>query len=118
MWVFSTIGFFSVVQKPGDSDLTVRARSAGDLDRLREKYLPDLSPTSATPKADYAFRARVPHSSFGRALAVMAADIRYPNFKDEVARTQGSGRAGVYAAVWEAARHIPSLAGLTAGRRK
>jgi len=108
MWVFSTIGFFSVVQKPGDSDLTVRARSAGDLDRLREKYLPDLSPTSATPKADYAFRARVPHAAFATAIARMAADIHYPNFKDAVAKKQGSARAIAYAAIWGAAKNIPS----------
>ena len=35
MWLFTTVGFFSVVQKPGTDKLTVRARVAPDLDRLR-----------------------------------------------------------------------------------
>lgn len=30
----------------------------------------------------------------------MAAEIDYPNFKSEVARRQGHGRAGVYGEVW------------------
>jgi hypothetical protein len=38
MWIFTTFGFFSVVQKePGDEFLTVRARDPKDLDRLRER---------------------------------------------------------------------------------
>jgi len=45
MWLFTNFGFFSVVQKPGDSLLTIRARAAFDLDRLRDEYLPTLSPT-------------------------------------------------------------------------
>ena len=46
MWLFTTFGFFSAVQKPGDDFLTIRGRSAKDLDRLREKYLP----ASALPR--------------------------------------------------------------------
>jgi hypothetical protein len=34
MWLFTTIGFLSVVQKNGEQRLTVRARSSADLDRL------------------------------------------------------------------------------------
>lgn len=34
------------------------------------------------------------------ALILMAAEIDYPNFKSEVARRQGYGRAGVYGEVW------------------
>jgi hypothetical protein len=38
MWLVTTFGFFSIVSKPGDAAravLTVRARSAADLERLR-----------------------------------------------------------------------------------
>ena len=45
MWLFTTIGFFSVVQKPRQSGLTIRARVAADLGQLRERYLPSLSAT-------------------------------------------------------------------------
>ena len=37
MWLFTTIGFFSVVRKPGETKLTVRARVAADLARLTER---------------------------------------------------------------------------------
>jgi hypothetical protein len=45
MWLFTTFGFFSVVQKSHSDGLTVRARDAADLDRLRAEYLPELSAT-------------------------------------------------------------------------
>jgi hypothetical protein len=35
MCIFTTIGFFSIVQKPRTDFLTVRARVASDLDDLR-----------------------------------------------------------------------------------
>lgn len=36
MWLFTTVGFFSIVQKPRQSGLTIRAWVATDLDSLRE----------------------------------------------------------------------------------
>ena len=47
MWTMTPIGFYSAVRKPGDSFLTIRARASGDLDALRARYLPALSPTRA-----------------------------------------------------------------------
>ena len=56
MWLFTTFGFFSVVQKePGDDFLTVRARDPKDLDRLRER-VPELGPTELKG-GDYCCRA-------------------------------------------------------------
>jgi hypothetical protein len=43
MWLITSIGFFSVVQKPGDkqnSTLTVRSRVRSDLAALKQHYLP------------------------------------------------------------------------------
>jgi hypothetical protein len=71
MWIFTTIGFFSVVQKHGEDFLTVRARAASDLDRLRTQYLSDLSPTIVTKSADYHYRATISHGSFSRGMAAM-----------------------------------------------
>lgn len=100
MWIFTPIGFFSVVQKPGQSVLTVRARVAGDLDRLREAYLPELSATICQGGTDYPFRATISHGDFARGLTKIAGDIRYGNFKEEVARTMGREREAVYHKVW------------------
>ena len=40
MWLLIPEGFYSIVQKPGETELCVRARDRGDLDRLRESYMP------------------------------------------------------------------------------
>ena len=100
MWLITTIGFFSAVQKPGDTELTVRARARADLDRLREQYLPELGETIEGAGTDYAYRAKVSHEAFARASAAMVSDIDYGNFKNEVARTSGRDRATVYGGVW------------------
>ncbi|MGL4554262.1 MAG: NUDIX hydrolase, partial [Gemmataceae bacterium] len=84
MWIFLPCGFYSVVNKPGDSHLTVRARLAADLDALRGRHLPSLSATAATPGADDPFRATASHEAFAEALARAAAGVTYPDFKSEV----------------------------------
>ena len=101
MWLFTTVGFFSAVRKPGDTELTVRARARRDLDALRATYLPELGPTVAHAGTDYPYRARVPHEAFARALAAVAREIDYDNFKDAVADRQGYARAHAYAKVWQ-----------------
>lgn len=100
MWLITPIGFFSIVQKPNDKHLTVRARVRRDLDELRERYLPALSRTLATPTADYAYRATVPHAALAAAMAAIVADLDYDNVKAQVERVQGHARALVYADVW------------------
>lgn len=102
MWFFTPFGFFSAVQKPGTSHLTIRARVAADLDRLRATYLPELSATVVGGGTDYPYRARVSHAALGQALARMAQDIHYANFKSEVGKQLGYGRVQVYHQVWEA----------------
>lgn len=108
MWLLTPIGFFSAVRKPGDSTLTVRARVAGDLDSLRARYLPRLSPVDAHGGTDYPFRARCTQEEWAMALARMALDIDYGNFKSEVAKRQGPARAHVYSKVWSALRSLES----------
>ncbi len=111
MWLITPLGFFSVVRKKGDTHLTVRARVAGDLDRLRERYLPDLSPVKAHAGTDYPYRATVSARSWALALSDMGRDIDYSNFKDEVAKVQGHDRAHVYANVWTALMGLEKLPG-------
>ena len=117
MWLFTTIGFFSVVEKPVDQALSaapmlaVRSRVPGDLDALREKYMPELSATIATPRADYKFRAAISHADFARGLARLAEDIHYDNFKSAVGKTQGYQREHVYHGVWSAAMQLEHLKG-------
>lgn len=110
MWIFTTFGFFSVVQKkPSDELLTVRARDPEDLDRLRER-LPELGPTRLEG-GDYCCRARVPRAAFAAGLATIASEIDYDNFKNAVQESMGSQRARVYHEVWTAAYQIQKGSG-------
>jgi hypothetical protein len=101
MWIFTTLGFFSIVQKRGTNFLTVRARAKGDLDALRSRYLPSLTPTSSKGGTDYPWRATVDHAAFAEAMKQMVLDVTYDNFKNAVAARQGRARASVYHEVWE-----------------
>ncbi len=107
MWLYCTAGFFSVVQKPVTPGapaglLVVRARANGDLERLRAEYLPELGEIIATPHGDYKYRAACTHEALARAMAKIAQEIDYPNFKSEVSAAQGYSRAHVYLDVWRA----------------
>jgi hypothetical protein len=101
MWLMTDFGFFSIVKKEGEQNLTVRARVKQDLLNLKERYLPDVGAIEETEYADYRFRVRVPREVFAEALRDIALDIDYPNFKNSVAKKQGKGRARAYGDVWQ-----------------
>jgi hypothetical protein len=100
MWLFTTIGFFSVVQKSQDSFLTVRARVASDLDRLREKYMPELSETIKGRGSDYPYRGTISHEDFAKGMEKIVKAIHYDNFKAEVEAKMGIKRETIYHEVW------------------
>ncbi len=105
MWLLTTFGFFSIVEKPEDraaGTLTVRARVRSDLASLRTKYLPALGEIVSTPEHDYAWRARVAKADLAEAMGGIARDIDYANFKSEVAQRMGYAREQIYHEVWEA----------------
>jgi hypothetical protein len=100
MWLFTTRGFYSVVQDKEDSrKLVVRARLHGDLEKLRE-IAPKLSDTFQLPRRDYRFRAFISRKDFAAVLPKLLAELDYTNFKDEVWAKQGSERADLYHDVW------------------
>jgi ADP-ribose pyrophosphatase YjhB (NUDIX family) len=110
MWLMTTFGFFSVVQKPDDKEaatLTIRSRVRSDLERLRDAYLPGTGAIIANAGSDYRYRAKAPHSEVSSAMAKIVADIGYVNFKDEVAQQQGKVRAAFYAKVWDVLYDLP-----------
>lgn len=102
MWLFTPIGFFSIVQKTKTKHLTVRARVKGDLLALRGRYLPELSEVLTTPGNDYPFRGTVSHEALARAVGKMVLDVDYSNFKSEVAKKLGKAREEHYHQVWAA----------------
>jgi len=101
VWTFTTVGMFSVIQHRDDKDLLlVRARVKGDLENLRDKFLPNLGKIAESPNADYPYRALAWKTDYAEAMkrAVMAID--YTNYKSEVTKTQGSERHDVYMRIW------------------
>lgn len=112
MWLITPIGFFSIVQKPGDAaakTLTIRARVKADLVVLRDQYLPQLGEIEEHTGTDYQFRATAPREAVTLALSELVMGIDYCNFKNAVAERQGYGRANVYSQVWHNLYHLDQV---------
>lgn len=112
MWLLTPMGFFSIVEKAGDrtaGTLTVRARVRSDLDALRQHYLPELGDILANRGTDYRYRAQAPRAAIASAMARLAETLHYDNFKNAVAREQGSARAHLYHEVWDVLYRLNSL---------
>jgi len=119
MWIFTPLGYFSIVEKPGDrgkGTLTVRARARGDLEALRDAHLPELGPILESAGTDYKFRASAPRAAVAKALAALANALDYANFKDAVAARQGSKRAHLYHKVWDVLLALQSSESASRGK--
>jgi hypothetical protein len=103
MWLFTTQGFYSVVAHRRDPDkLIVRARAREDLEALR-RQIPELRVFSDRG-ADYRWRTVVTRAEWVAAVAQLAEELDYDNFKRGVASRQGHERERVYHRVWTALR--------------
>lgn len=99
MWLFTPQGFYSVVAHRRDPEkLLVRARVRADLEALREQA-PDLRIFSDRG-ADYRWRAVIRRAEWVAAIAQLASEIDYDNFKSTVAERQGHERSRIYSHVW------------------
>ncbi|MFM9042715.1 MAG: hypothetical protein ACKOPI_00940 [bacterium] len=112
MWVISKYGFASAVEhrdQPGW--VLVRARDRADLEEFcgvaRDKGLSGFSESEIeeNPQADYRFRMTVKSEDWAELVKVLAGEIDYPNFKNEVA-TVDPERAAIYGGVWSELRRI------------
>lgn len=107
MWLFTTFGFFSVVAErenaknpPEKHLLVVRARVKKDLERLKDKYLPNASDILEIANRDYPYRVYAWKSDFQRAMPKIVEDVTYHNFKSEVEAKDSLEREQMYAQVW------------------
>jgi hypothetical protein len=99
MWVFTTFGFFSVVQHRGKPDrLLVRGRVRADVEALARRL---VEPLQHTPNADYPYRVEVDRLDFATVMTEAVDGVDYDNFKNAVAEQQGAVRATVYHDVWQ-----------------
>lgn len=115
MWLLTTDGFFSIVEKPEDREtgmLTIRARTRADLDRLRDEILPELGPSISGQGSEYPFRARVSRAACAEGMKRMVERLDYPSFKSAVFTRQGPHRARVYGKVWRDLFELEDESGL------
>lgn len=92
MWVMLSDSFLSIVEHPKSEALMVRARQAGDIERVFPK-----ARVHHTPQRDYGFRAIVSREAVAAALAAQVQAIDYSNFKDSVS---DFARHDAYLDVW------------------
>lgn len=93
MWIFTTDGFFSIVEDYVDPRrLLVRARAKGDI----EKVWP-LAAVEEIPGRDYRYRAYLPRTAVAAKLADLALRIDYGNFKNTI---NNPLRKEAYGDVW------------------
>lgn len=110
MWIFLNNAFLSVVQhEERPNELLVRARVAGDIERILPK-----AKVTHTPEHDYAYRALMPRKEVAQALARAAEKIEYPNFKDSV---EEHDRHSAYMDVWTVMRAFQERRQRTRERR-
>lgn len=84
MWIFTNDAMVSVVKFAGSStDVLVRARVQGDIERFFDKVNADLN-VEFDETADYPFRARVSRIRFLHALVNAGLDVNYLNFKESI----------------------------------
>jgi 8-oxo-dGTP pyrophosphatase MutT (NUDIX family) len=102
MWLFTTFGFFSIVRKDQDNELTIRGRTHGDLVRLITTYLPDLGEPVEHQGSDYPWRVRCQADQIAKIVEQLTQEIEYDNFKNEVSDILGCARARRYGTVWQA----------------
>lgn len=103
MWLMTTTGFVSIVQKHEDRDrgtLTVRARDAYSLKafaeaagRIDAEYKMDMA-------TDYPFRDVFTREEVVAALLVYVETLRYSNFKNAAKRLRGEKYAKALGNVW------------------
>ncbi len=100
MWIFTDTGFVSAVRKNDRPEvITVRARDRESLEALTATTGDEIA---HSPHGDYPYRAFVKPEAFTKWVAEMSADIRYDNFKSQVAHTRGYHYTHALHDVWVA----------------
>lgn len=102
MWLFTTTGFISIVEKDADH-LAVRARDSYSLSTLAQSYGVEIR---STPTADYPYRIFLSKDQFKNFLHNQAGLIDYKNFKSEVSISRGKLFSNALLKVWSAMHDV------------
>jgi hypothetical protein len=98
MWLFTTSGFISIIEKDANH-LAVRARDSLSLSPLAQSYDVEIR---STPTADYPYRIFITKDQFKNWLSNQSGQIQYKNFKSEVTITRGKKFSSALLKVWSA----------------
>ncbi len=119
MWIASTSGFFSIVRKgPGVSH--IRARSLRDLQTLQKRVPALPEPERSYNGSDYPYRIICDSDLVPVAVAALARDITYGNFKSAVGKVPAQqDKLPAYHAIWQEMQNwqFDSAEKRTTGRR-
>lgn len=103
MWLFTDLGFYSVVRSDVDpSKVLVRTRWRSHLRNLQDEYvdLADL-PIEESDMRDYQFRMIVDASVWADVAYMLATDVDYSNFKAaRQARCSGDPLNRTLSTIW------------------
>lgn len=100
MWIFTDTGFISIVRKPEHpSVLTVRARDRASLEALAARASVEIK---RSPNGDYPYRVFVGDGPFLEWFLDRGGELKYSNFKNQVAKTRGYQFAHALNDVWAA----------------
>ena len=109
MWIFSKDGFVSVVKDRycEEDEVVIRARKREDLEAVLDMMETEAPGIITLPHADYRYRTIVKRRDFALAVARIAIEIDYPNFKS-AACPPGSDmkRTVAYHQCWDALRRL------------
>jgi hypothetical protein len=104
MWLFTDTGFISVVGKGGS--LTARARDQKSLAPLANFAGATIR---KSPTSDYPYRLSLSRDAFADWAAMVARNVRYENFKSEVAITRGADYSQVLTSVWSVMHQVEDV---------
>jgi hypothetical protein len=100
MWIYSQLGFFSVVMASDDFDvLVVGGRVRRDMVRLQKLLVilgHNMPEILEDAWSDYRFRVRVSRSAYAEAVAALVTALDYESFLWAVSEVQGEHRTSVY----------------------
>jgi len=104
MWMVTPLGTFSIRCSPHDAGmgtLTVESKTRSDLEALIAAVLPSACPIVEVITRPRGYMTRVGRGEVALALATLALDLDYDDFREEFADQQGSDRTAVSEPLWQ-----------------
>ena len=111
MWIFSTIGFFSIVtDSTRKGRILIRARTKTDIDNLFRSHretCASMEPPTSDEARDYRYRLSISKRDWMKLAAKLAEQVEYNNFKMAVhERPDQADKTAAYSEIWWTMRRV------------